>query len=163
MFFFLSFISFYCYFPPNFSYFAFIVHIYTYVTSSCLDLVASSLFFLVFKNSLYSYSMFYKMFLLFVGAFSTHFLSFSLILCIVYRRFESPFYRQPPMVISPLFFFFWPPPPPPSSHLWQHLFDSIVQMINGINTKINPWGKVILSCLKDCKLVSHFFLYKQHL
>ena len=124
MFFFLSFISFYCYFPPNFSYFAFIVHIYTYVTSSCLDLVASSLFFLVFKNSLYSYSMFYKMFLLFVGAFSTHFLSFSLILCIVYRRFESPFYRQPPMVIPPFIYILDPPPPPflppLTTFIWQY-------------------------------------------
>ena len=65
---------------------------------------------------------------------------------IAYRRFEHPFYREPyPPYMATLLYIFFPTP-----YFWRFL-NNITPMKYGINTKINPWGKVISSCLADSK------------
>lgn len=52
-----------------------------------------------------------------------------------------------------------------TSHLWQIFcfWQYCPNEIQGINTKINWWGKVISSCLENCKTTLHVFFYDQHL
>ena len=76
---------------------------------------------------------------------------------IMCKKSESPFYRQPLIYDHPRIIYFFQTP-----YLWQHYFDNVVQMIYGVNTKINSWKKVISSCLENYKTMSHSFLYKQH-
>ena len=43
----------------------------------------------------------------------------------------------------------------------KHFFGNMDPMVYGLNTKINPYGKVISSCFESCKTTLHSFFYKQ--